>query len=129
MELDRICDLLAAHLRGRPEVLFAILYGSAGEGRDFRDLDVAVWVDRARVTVEAELRYTFDLTDDLEKAVAYPVDVRVINDAPLPFRYNVTRGRRLVARDEEAYYDFLERTRLAWWDFEPVAMAYLRELR
>ena len=128
MELDRICDVLAARLRDRPEILFAILYGSAGENRDFRDLDVAVWVDRALITVEGELRYAFDLTDELEKVVAHPVDVRVINDAPLPFRYNVSRGRKLVALDEEAYYTFVERTRMAWWDFEPVAMDYLREM-
>ena len=70
----------------------------------------------------------FDLADELERATGYPVDVRVINDAPLPYRYNVSRGHKLVARDEESYYTFLERTRSAWWDFEPVALAYLREM-
>ena len=40
---------LARFLTGRPEILFAVLYGSAAEGRAFRDLDVAVFVDRAPV--------------------------------------------------------------------------------
>ena len=119
---------LTAHLQDRPEILFAILYGSASEGDVFRDLDVALWVDRAAVPVEAELVYSFDLADELERATGYPVDVRVINDAPLPYRCNVSRGHKLVARDEESYYTFLERTRSAWWDFEPVALAYLREM-
>ncbi len=128
-DINSIREVLTAHLSDRPEILFAILYGSASEGGAFRDLDVAVWVDRAAVSVEAELAYGFDLADELEKVVRFPVDVRIINDAPLPYRYNVSRGQKLGARDEEAYYTFIERTRLAWWDFEPVAMAYLREMK
>ncbi len=128
-DLNTIREALTARLKGRPEILFAILYGSASEGGAFRDLDVAVWVDRAVVSAETELAYGFDLADDLEKTVSFPVDVRVINDAPLPYRYNVSRGQRLIAHDEEAYYTFIERTRMAWWDFEPVAMAYLREMK
>jgi predicted nucleotidyltransferase len=127
-DMNTLRDILTAHLQDRPEILFAILYGSANEGDRFRDLDVALWVDRAVVPVAGELAYAFTLADVLEASTGYPVDVRVINDAPLPFRYNVSRGQKLVARDEEAYYTFLERTRMAWWDFEPVAMAYLREM-
>jgi predicted nucleotidyltransferase len=126
--MDRISEVLVNHLRDREEILFAILYGSAAEGGEFRDVDVAIWVDRAVVPANRELAFAFGLADELERVTGYPVDVRVINDAPLPCRYNVSRGQKLVARDEEAYYTFLERTRSAWWDFEPVARAYLREM-
>ena len=40
----------------------------------------------------ADIDYAFDLADALESAVPQQVDVRVINDAPLGFRYNVSRG-------------------------------------
>jgi hypothetical protein len=57
------------------------------------------------------------------------VDVRIINDAPLPFRYNVSRGIPLVLNDRNAFFQFLERTWDEFLDFQPVAMQYLKELR
>jgi predicted nucleotidyltransferase len=119
---------LMAHLHDHPEAHFAILFGSAVEGEHFRDLDVGVWVDRALVPAERDWDYAFDLADALESAVQCPVDVRVINDAPLPFRYNVSRGVPLVVHDPEAFYTFLERTWDDWLDFKPIAMRYLEEM-
>jgi hypothetical protein len=58
----------------------------------------------------------------------YPVDVRVINDAPLPFAYNVTKSTPLVIHDPETYYTWLERTWDLWFDFKPIADQYLRDL-
>jgi hypothetical protein len=58
----------------------------------------------------------------------FPVDVRALNDAPLPFRYNVSRGIPLVVRDWEAWFAFRERTWDEYLDFQPVAMGYLREM-
>ena len=123
-----IREALAGRLQNRREILFAILYGSASERRSFRDLDVGLCVDRALVPAFAELDYAFALTDELEQAVPYPVDVRIINDAPLPFRYNVSRGIPLVLSDREAYFRFRERTWDEFLDFQPVAMQYLKEL-
>jgi uncharacterized protein len=118
---------LAAILRGRQEIRFAILFGSAAEGRAFRDLDVGVFVDRAQVPLAGDFDFEFDLEEKLRGLTAYPIDVRVINDAPLGFRYNVSRGQPLWINDEEEYYRFRERTWDEWFDFEPIAMQYLKE--
>ena len=126
--LSEIKESLAAHLSARPEIRFAMLYGSAAEGRAFRDLDIGVFVDRAKVSAEADLDYAFALADELAAILPFPVDVRVINDAPLPFRYNVSRGIPLAVRDEECYYTFLERTWDEYLDFQPIALQYLRDL-
>lgn len=127
--VPEIKETLVAHLQGRPEICFAILYGSAAEGGPFRDLDIALWVDRRLVPESHDLDYAFDLADELERVVPYPVDVRVINDAPLPFRYNVSHGTKLVVNDDELFYTFLERTWDEYFDFEPVLLQYLRDLR
>lgn len=119
---------LAAHLSARPEIHFAILYGSAAEGSVFRDLDIGVFVDRTRVSPDAELEYAFGLADELAAMVHFPVDVRVVNDAPLPFRYNVSRGIPLTVQDQEGFYGFLERTWDEYLDFQPIALQYLREM-
>ncbi len=120
---------LVCALQDRPEILFAILYGSAVEGKPFQDLDVAIFVDRAVVSPVTELDYAFALTDELERAVPYPVDVRVINDAPLPFCYRVSRGTALIVRDREVFLRFLEGTWDLFLDFQPTAMQYLKEQR
>ena len=125
----KIKEALALCLQDRPEILFAILYGSAAEGRPFQDLDVGLFVDRASVPVSVELDYAFALADELERVAPHPVDVRVINDAPLPFRYNVSRGIPLLVHDKEVFARFLERTWDEFLDFQPVAMQYLKELQ
>jgi predicted nucleotidyltransferase len=122
-------DALALCLPDRPEILFAILYGSAAEGLPFRDLDIGLFVDRVSVPASAELDYAFALADELEQVASHPVDVRVINDAPLPFRYNVSRGILLMVNDKEVFARFLERTWDEFLDFQPVAMQYLKELQ
>jgi uncharacterized protein len=118
---------LVTVLEGRADICFAVLFGSAAEGRAFRDLDVGVWVDRARIAPTAEFEMEFELENALRNATGHKVDVRVINDAPLGFRYNVSRGALLWAGDEDAYHYFRERTWDEWFDFEPVAIQYLKE--
>lgn len=125
----KVKDALGLCLQDRPEILFAILYGSAAEGFPFQDLDIGLFVDRASVPVSAELDYAFTLADELERVASCPVDVRVINDAPLPFRYNVSRGIPLLVNDKEVFARFLERTWDEFLDFQPVAMQYLKELQ
>lgn len=124
-----IKENLACCLKDRPEILFALLYGSTAEGGPFKDLDVGLFVDRTYVPASADLDYIFELANELENVVPYPVDVCVINDAPLPFRYNVSQGVVLVANDRAVLAHFLERTWDEFLDFQPVAVQYLRELR
>jgi len=115
-------------MSGRSEVRFAILYGSAAEGLAFGDLDVGVFVDRAQVSPDTDLDYALALADELAAIVSFPVDVRVINDAPLPFRYNISRGIPLTVQDYERFYAFLEGAWREYLDFQPIAMQYLRDM-
>ena len=121
-------EQLSARLEERVEILFAIAYGSAIVGGPFRDVDVAVFVDRELVPAEKDLDYEVALTNALKEPVPCPLDVRVVNDAPLPFRYSVSRGRPLAARNRRALVEFLERAWDEYLDFEPVARRYLLEL-
>jgi hypothetical protein len=123
---------LAEHLAGHPEIIFAMLYGSAAQRETFRDIDIGIVVDRALVPARHDVDYILTLGMELERTLTrpVPVDVVVLNDAPLPFRYNVRmRGVALLVNDWEAYYTFLERTWDDYLDFEPIAMRYLAELR
>lgn len=127
--LTTLRQQLASQLALHSEILFAVLYGSAAEGGPFRDLDVGLFVDRSAVPATRDWDYAFELAMELEASVSYPVDVRVINDAALPFRYNVSRGIPLLVNDEEIWVNFLEWTWIMYFDFQPVAMQYLKEMR
>jgi hypothetical protein len=122
-------ETLIACLEEREEIVFAMLYGSAAEAEGaFNDVDIGLLVDETLVDVKKPLMYCFNLANELEKVVPYPVDVRVINQAPLGFRYNVSRGVPLVVNDEGVFYTFLERTWDTYFDYKPVMIKYLKDL-
>ncbi|MCS6906488.1 MAG: nucleotidyltransferase domain-containing protein [Anaerolineales bacterium] len=127
--LSELQSEIADFLRSFPEILFAILYGSAVEGESYRDLDIALWVDRAQLLPEQDLDFEFRVESELRRRLRFPVDVRIVNEAPLSFRYHVSIGVPLWVRDEEAYSTFRERTWDEYFDFQPIALAYLREMR
>jgi len=124
---ERIVVRLRRELEVRPEIVLAVLHGSFEQGGTYRDIDVAVWLDPQRISRDEHFRYALDLSVHLQLELERPVDVRVLNEAPLAFRYHALRGRSLVVRDE-AFLDVLrERTWDDYLDFQPFARQYLRE--
>ncbi len=84
----------------QPEIIALYLYGSQAQGHATPLSDVDVAVLARRDLGRGQLWQTED-----QWATEWPgkVDVRVLNLAPLPFRYEVTaHGRRLWAADLEA---------------------------
>jgi predicted nucleotidyltransferase len=124
MEIEQLRQGLSV----RREIKFAILYGSAAEGDDYNDLDVALYVDPALISGPDELYYSFRLEDELRQIVAHRVDVRVVNRAPAAFKFNVIKGIPLVIKDEAAYYDFRERSWAEYLNLEPLYRAYFAEM-
>lgn len=125
---ERLREKLAGVLEEWPAVRFAILYGSAATEDVFNDVDVAVYVDREAAPAEDDLLLGVRLERALQAAVSHPVDVRILNDATLPFRYSVSKGVPLIVNDAEAYYTFVERAWDEYLDFKPIAMRYLKEM-
>ena len=125
-EKEEIAQQLAEKLKAKPEVLFAFVYGSFLEGT-FRDIDVGIFLEESQVPLEEQLEYQLNLLEELSPLTEYPLDVRVINGAPLAFRYNFTCGRLLFTRDEALLAQLIERTRDQYFDFLPVIEKYLEE--
>ncbi|GAB6101043.1 nucleotidyltransferase domain-containing protein [Thermococcus atlanticus] len=117
-EKGRIKRLIKEFLMGREEVLFAYLHGSFLSG-PFRDIDIAVYTDGER-DVFYEL--------ELEERLGFPVDVRVLNNAPISFIFKVPKGELLFSRDEEKRCDFESRTMGDYHDFQYYLNAYRREI-
>ncbi|MEM2370707.1 MAG: nucleotidyltransferase domain-containing protein [Candidatus Bathyarchaeia archaeon] len=106
-EREKLLEGLRRVLESVDGVLFAYVYGSFVERDLFRDVDVAVWIKKPEET----LRYEVDLSSRLEADFKIPIDVRVLNEAPLPFKYIVfSRGILLFSRDEEVRVNVIDET-------------------
>ena len=118
-------------LAGKEPVLFAYLYGSfLGEGF-FRDIDIAVYFDSPAFKDSSDMfNYSLALSAECDMATSgVTFDLRPLNLAPLPFRFDVvTQGRVLYTRDEELRVDFEARTRSLYFDFLPHLRLYFRNI-
>ncbi len=88
-------------------VVFAYVYGSYARGTAgrFSDLDIAVFLRES-----GHERY-MDLLSELPVDIGVEVDVRVLNDAPPIFRYNVIReGKLLFVKDKVVHEEFVYST-------------------
>jgi predicted nucleotidyltransferase len=124
---EHVRSRLARDLDARPEILVALLHGSFARGEAFRDVDIAVWLDPARLSMDERFRFALDLSVELRLTLGYPVDVRVLNEATLGFRYHALAGSPLVVRDTEFLAELRARTWDEYLDFQPFARRYLRE--
>ena len=113
-------------LRGMPEILFAYVHGSFLKDR-FRDVDVAVYLG-GNYDKKSILKEELKLEELLEREIEYPVDVRVLNNAPLSFRFNVIKhGELIFSRDENRRSTFEALTISEYHDFAHFRRVYMRE--
>lgn len=123
-----LTEALRQQLQARPEIVLAVLHGSFAAHGEYRDIDVAVWVAPAHRPDTGWHRYAVNLAAELTVALNAPIDVQVLNEAPLAFRYHALNGRLLLARDEEFFHDLRERTWDDYFDFLPFARENLRQM-
>jgi len=99
---------LRKELERGPGVRFAYLYGSLLESNRVHDVDIGLFLDDAAVLQKVTIANRLSTT--LTAAVGLPVDVRVLNEAPISFLYHVLRGQLFFCRDE-AFFDGYDRRR------------------
>jgi predicted nucleotidyltransferase len=121
-----IMERLGDYLEKRPNLLFAYVYGSFLVAVKFKDIDIGVYLNEIPSSpLDVELELESELGHLVEN---YFVDVRVLNRAPLSFRYNVIKyGKPIVVLDDEARTEFEESTLSHYFDFSPFRKMYLKE--
>ena len=122
-ELERrLVEFFGAHAEDAAAVY---LFGSAARGtsRPDSDVDVGILFKHApAATLEAQ---PYDLAADLETHLGQPVDVIVLNSAPVDLRIRVLRdGHLIVDRDRSRRIAFEVQTRNEFFDLEPVLREY-----
>lgn len=121
---------IEAFLGNEEAILFAYVYGSFCVEDGFNDIDVAVYVNETAITKDNRLDYQLGLAVRLERELKqYPIDIRILNNAPLSFRFSViTHGDLIYAKDEKARVSFEAMTRSLYFDFKPHAQFYYQHL-
>ena len=117
---SEIVRLLESRLAGDASLLFAYLYGSFHDRPDmgFHDIDVAVSLSAQQRGRETDAALA--LASDLSALAGFPVDVRVLECAPVTFRFHALHGRLLACRDEPTLTAMLEDTMRRYFDLAPV---------
>ncbi|MBW2039128.1 MAG: nucleotidyltransferase domain-containing protein [Deltaproteobacteria bacterium] len=125
-EKGRIIEFLKNELSKDKRVVSAFLYGSFLDEDLFRDIDVGVFI---RDTNSLPPLYEFQLGDKLSRALkdAFPVEVRIINEAPVTFLYHVIKGKLLLCRDEDFCSEFVAIVARKYNDIQPILNHYTKE--
>lgn len=121
---------ITTFLDNEKAILFAYVYGSFCGEDGFNDIDVAVYVNETAITKDDRLDYQLGLAVRLERELMqYPIDGRILNNAPLSFRFSViTHGDLIYAKDEKARVSFEAMTRSLYFDFKPHAQFYYQHM-
>ena len=117
-EKNRLIQHLASLIQDQGEIVFAYLFGSFIEDLPFHDIDMGIYL--SEIKEEEATLYSIDLALILTQALRIPVDVRVLNFAPVSFLYHVIRGKLILERDEEVLSGFVEKTIAKYLDLKPL---------
>jgi len=122
-EKEKVKEIITDILKKREEILFSYIHGSFMEN-DFRDIDIAVYLGDNKQFLKYELK----MEREIEDVIGFPVDVRVINQAPLSFRFNVIKnGILLFSNDENIRCDFESLGIVEYHDFDYQMKNYRKE--
>jgi len=122
---EKLIERLRDFLRSRDEVVFAYVFGSFLEEETFHDIDIGIYL--SEIPQEESTQYGLALSQTLSSNLRIPVDVRVLNFAPVSFLYHVIRGKLIVERDEEVSTTLVEQTIQRYLDLKPLVYRGMKE--
>ena len=123
-DLDR---LVADAFVSIPGVVAVYVFGSVARAQERPDSDVDVAVLFTTAPPATFDSQPYDIEAELERRLRRPVEIVVLNRAPVDLRIRVQRdGRVVVDRDRAARIAYEVRTRNEAWDLAPILRRYRR---
>lgn len=124
-ERTNFIEHLAGILSNRGEIVFAYVFGSFADGLPFHDIDVGIYL--TEILEEQVTPYSLALGQILSSSLRIPVDVRLLNFAPVSFLYHVILGKRIFERDEKIRTQVVEQTIQKYLDLKPLIRIGVKE--
>ncbi len=124
-EKQKIEIVIREILKKREEIVFAYIFGSFLDNLFFRDIDIGIYLKN--IAKKEAFNYEIELGYEIESKIKIPVDLRIINFAPLYFQFHILQGKILFIKDEELWANFLDLTLRKYLDFKPLREEFLKE--
>ncbi|MCK4824390.1 hypothetical protein KA005_52040 [bacterium] len=126
-EKEKVIQIISYQLfQQYDEILTVYIFGSFISERSFSDIDIGIIT---AMDLSKPLDFELKLENRLEKLIKYPVDVRILNRAPISFSQNVFRaGRLIIDKNPNMRSDFEGRILKQYFDFSPFQQRYLQEV-
>ncbi len=126
-EKEHLIKRIAGVLQSREDILFAYIFGSFSSGQSFNDIDIGVFIPYGKMQSPLELE--LEIERELDDALRIPADVRIINNSPLSFSYNVLKsGTVIVDNNSSLRADFEGLICKKYFDYKHIRDEYLREI-
>lgn len=122
-----ILQKIAEHLeKSRDEIYAVYAFGSFISKKKYSDIDLAVLLEKETYD---PFPYESHLEIELEEIVGCPIDLRILNNAPLSFCYTVIQtGIVILDKKPDARPDFESRIIRQYLDFAYFQRRYLSEV-
>jgi uncharacterized protein len=120
-----LLEELRTELMREPAVVFVYVYGSFLGSEGFHDVDVGAYLateDPEKFTATA-----LALAQRLTARSGFPVDVRILNQAPTSFVFHVLRGQLIFSRNEDCLTEVIETTIRRYLDIAPLLRQSAKE--
>jgi uncharacterized protein len=126
-EKEKIIQVISSHFfQQYDDIISVYIFGSFISERQFSDIDIGIIT---AMDLSKPLDFELNLENRLEKLIKYPVDVRILNRAPISFSQNVFRtGRVIIDKNPNLRADFQGRILKQYFDFSPFRQKYLQEV-
>jgi predicted nucleotidyltransferase len=128
MAQENIPQRLHQLLEIRSEISFAYLHGSfvaqspQEDGLIYHDVDVALYLDPPLADL---FDYEMALSVELTRTLHLPIDIQVLNGAPIGFQHQALQGQLLFTRSEEKLTNFIEYVSWEYMQFSHYLRDYL----
>ena len=120
-------EKVSSHLRKKKNIIFAYIFGSYARNEKFTDVDVGIYINKKKI--QDNMTLEFKLEEEIKSLINFPVDVRIINHAPLSFVYQLIKeGILIVDRDISKRTDFEGIIFKKHFDFARFQKQYLKEV-
>jgi predicted nucleotidyltransferase len=128
MDLEPLSSALRGFFRdGPPDVMAVYLFGSRARetATASSDVDVAVLYAEPPAPSLEGLGPALDIEADLERMLGLPVQVVILNQAPVDLVHRVLRdGKLLIDRDPSRRIRFEVKARNEFFDLQPILARY-----
>ena len=113
-------------LESGSDIVTVYIFGSFTESRPFSDIDIGILTGSKTVS---PLDFELDMENALSNLIKIPVDIRLLNNAPLAFSQSVIRNGIVIKdTDPNLRADFESRILKEYFDFSPFQKRYLQDV-